>query len=217
MASPYLFILAPAKLLFLTALLSQQVGFLDLTQLKDRIPEPMGRWASGAVISAEGLTVKKTAALEITLSPFEGHRYAPGERFAYEVRLENVTEQPFFVPWEPDWRKIYSVRVKRPPPGFIQADLSFGAVDPDSGEESTMATSSLFGSSLVSGSVKELRPGDSVRIRAPASWRLPAPRKRKLPIAIKVFARFQYFYGIHSEYYKDEYLSARAIVQFRRR
>ncbi|GAB4254679.1 MAG: hypothetical protein Kow00109_30000 [Acidobacteriota bacterium] len=177
--------------LVLGALLFGQGEILDLTN-RSLPPEPHWRVGEGFVSSAGELAPP----LELSLTLGE-EVYRFDEEFMFEVAIKNVTEVPFPIPWEPDWRRI--VPEERPaqlPKGYRNAGLFLTA--DLAGQQVTLVSFGLDGSEEVPGSIRVLAPSETVRIRAKGNWGglTGLTGTKPAPIEVSLCAEWVYFYGM---------------------
>jgi len=197
----------------------QEDDFLDLTKIKPPKQRRTSIIAGGGMASTDGSPSPKPR-LKVTLLSLDKRSYQLGDKFIYEVMLENITESVFVIPWTSDY---YSVKPYEgsDPPGYVSASLRLVIKDEVSGEASA-AGEGVYGSELVPGSLKRLRPGQKVRIRALGQWWFGSEEatKRimmKLPQAYDVQARFS-FLDVGGKPWYEPALSANSLsVELRKR
>lgn len=178
---------------------------LDLTG-RPPLPAKLSGWGSVSDVGGEGGTIQKREPLRVRLAAGPSTNRL-GADFVYDVTLENITEAPVRIPWEPDWRKVETGFEHDPPPGYLCARVTLWAAS-ELGEQ-LVAEASLYGSNAAPGSLMTLRPGESVRIRAPGTWQLgAAPMDRLADLEVLVTAGFDFSYGprnpLHERSMKSE-------------
>jgi len=113
-------------------------------------------------------------------------QYELGEQFIYEVSIENISNQPLLLPWEPDRGKV------APGPTSAQSSLnqmSLSLVIEELEGDAIFGAQNIYGSDSVPGSLQKLLPGRKVRIRIPGGWYLGTQdlQKRVLPLLPRQF------------------------------
>lgn len=117
--------------------------------------------------------------LKLTLVSVDISNIVFGDYFIYEVLIENTGKAPVTLPWSPN-HGAFAQPVRRTPPGFRSGLLY---LDVESSDEASsrlamLDAQSLLGSQEVPGSLRELAPGRTARIRAPAQWSATMPEGR---------------------------------------
>jgi len=132
--------------------------FLDLTKFKPPEKSELGKVESGSVFSPhEKIPV---VPFKLTIEPFKTSSVRLGaDEIAYDVILENISKEPFTIPWSPDERDSESDE------GYLHAYLSLTLTDREF-HNSLLLGNAVYGSSAVKGSLKTLSPGETARIRA---------------------------------------------------
>ncbi|HEX8652484.1 MAG TPA: hypothetical protein VF708_16840 [Pyrinomonadaceae bacterium] len=82
----------------------------------------------------------------------------------YEVALENISGETMVIPWSPDHNLVKPLNASEPP-GYVEAFITLIVKD-SSVSDDWKAFQPIYGSSLVTGSLKALAPGHVVRIKA---------------------------------------------------
>jgi hypothetical protein len=175
----------------------QDNDFLDLTKVTRTVTaKTTGR--GGGISSTVGHTRRQPGAdpFKITLLSINKRNYQLGDEVIYDILLENVAKNAVTIPWSPDQDAV------RPdenilPPGSLESFISLVVTDDASGHQA-VASHPIYGSELVSGSLKILRPGHSVRIRVPGQFVILDTEAAKgmlakSPLKIEVRARFAIF------------------------
>jgi hypothetical protein len=170
----------------------QTDSFLDLTKVK---PPTSGKLFGGGdiVISATNDTRIPKLPLEFTLLKLDKRSYQMGDEVVYDVVIRNVGRNVVVIPWSPDRDRV-KPEEKTYPAGYMDATLSLIITDKVLGEQSIYGAS-MYGSQHVRSSLKKLRPGQAVRIRAPSHWALTSDSASqgilsRLPQTFTVRARF---------------------------
>jgi hypothetical protein len=187
-------------LLLAPATRAQDDNFLDLTKMGFPKKEKVRGWGGsvGTGKSGDSRSSVDFVPLKLTLLNCDKLNYQLGDRVIYDVMLENVGDKTYVIPWSPDWEKVEG-NAEEPPPGYLAAYLTL-AIHDDTWGEMSMNGVALYGSKLLRGSLKSLRPGETVRIRAFSRWEFTegeVARKvlTKLPSAFRVEARFSFMYS----------------------
>lgn len=169
--------------------------FLDLTKPKRPQKERAGgRGTGGGGGMGNGHIPPRTIIpMKVTLLSLDKSSYQLGDQVIYEVVLENITQDTLLIPWSDDYDEVKPDE-DRNPPGYIHASLSLEIKD-ERGVYKFMALQPIVGSQMVRGSLKSLRQGQKVRIRAPGSWWFTSEDEKKrvlekLPQTFEVRARF---------------------------
>jgi len=150
-------------LLFVPSIAAQEIGYLDLSDNNFRERSRQTRSVGGGC-GGTSHSVPESHPLEViaTIVSLDKMRYRIGEEVTFEIKILNSGKRTLIVPWTPhlgdlepaDSRSSYKYRV-----GVVV--LSFS--DPEGKEFSV--SESLYGSSSVSGSLRELSPGEWFTVR----------------------------------------------------
>jgi hypothetical protein len=155
---------ATSVLLIASATFAQEVGYLDLTDPapRQRIHSPTGGGIGGFCVSGDE---DSSAIPEITvsLSSIDKLAYSIGEEVTFEVKIQNTGRFLIEIPWTPhlgdlepsDPTRSYTYRT---------ALLVLTLKDATSHDFLTLGKH-FYGSSDVRGSIRELRPNQSIVIR----------------------------------------------------
>jgi hypothetical protein len=145
-----------------SAMLSQEVGYLDLTDPapRHRIRNPNGG-TGGFCGGSESSAIPEVT---LTLVSVDKRAYSMGEEVTFEIRVENTDKQNIEIPWTPhlgdlepgDSTQSYT---------YQSAVVGLILTDPDS-HRSVDLYGYFYGSADVPGTIRELRPSQSVLIRA---------------------------------------------------
>lgn len=170
----------------------QNNDFLDLTKVRPPSEKKVSRTIGGGV-SGSNDTRSPKLPLQITLISLNKHSYEMGEEMIYNVVIRNVGRDVVVIPWSPDRDQIKPEEMTYPP-RYVDAILSLVITDEVLGEQMIYGPS-LYGSEHVPSSLKKLRPGQAVRIRAPSRWVLMSDDAAhgilsRLPQTFVVRARF---------------------------
>ena len=148
--------------LWMPSIAAQEIGYLDLSdnnfRERSRQTRSGGGGCGGSSHSVESQATEVTA----TIVSLDKMRYRIGEEVTFEVKILNSGKKTIIVPWTPhlgdlepaDPRSSYKYRV-----GVVV--LSFS--DPEGNEFSV--SESLYGSANLSGTVRELSPGQWLPVR----------------------------------------------------
>ena len=137
--------------------------FLDLR------PEAAPQQSSGGRVSRavrsrgpayEGMPTPKSLPIKITLLSIDQTNLALGDPATFEVSLENVSPVSLTIPWGAPIDRERIDPGPEEPPGFLTAIISLCS------NEDQVASSAVFGSRLVPRSLRSLKPGEQVRVRA---------------------------------------------------
>ena len=118
--------------------------------------------------------------LKLTLVSVDISDFTYGDRFVYQVLVENTGGAPALLPWSPN-PGAFAQTVRRMPPGFRSGSLWLEAESVESVEPVRLAMldgQSLRRSAEVPGSLLELAPGRTALIRVPAQWSATMPEGR---------------------------------------
>jgi hypothetical protein len=150
------------------SVLSQSRDFLDLTKAQhSTLDKGTGR-SEGGRATVGHVRKQVSDPFKVTLLSLDKQSYQLGERVVYDILLENITNDPIVIPWSSDQRKVKPDDNKTPP-RYTEAFLSLVLTTEVSGEQ-LIAGQGIYGSELVSGSLKRLLPKQAVRIRAPGQF-----------------------------------------------
>lgn len=146
------------------AVSAQEVGYLDLTEQSNqrRRVEPTTGSASVTNVGYGDAAKAAPESLQIMLLSLNGEEQTAGGNLVYEATIRNVSKSSVKIPWAPSARDI-----EPPTLGAYQyriAVLGPHLVKPR-GQVAPLESAALFGSDAT-GTMKELAPGESVRIRA---------------------------------------------------
>jgi len=140
----------------------KSADFLDLTNVQLPANDTGPRTAGGGVSGSHDTPIPKLP-LEITLLKTDQTTYAVGDRMVYEVAIKNIGDRVVDIPWSPDPDKIKAKAVD--PPAELQANVGLMLADSTLYEQVVFGPW-VFGSNATPGTMKKLRPGEAVRIRA---------------------------------------------------
>jgi hypothetical protein len=145
-----------------SALLAQDVGYLDLTDAvpRQRVRTPNGG-AGGFCGSSESSGIPEVT---LTLVSVDKHAYSMGEEVTFEVKVENTGKEKIEISWTPslgelepaDPTKSYTYR---------SAAVVLNLTDPGS-HRSFSINGYAYGSMDVPGTIRELQLSQSVLVRA---------------------------------------------------
>lgn len=162
----------------------QDPNFLDLTAYDSAEDRPQ-RTGGGVASSVGGADILKAAPLGVILQRLDRRNYHFGEQVIYEVTLQNISKDVLTIPWSPDLNRL-GLNGQFNQPGYTEASLSLVAEDEIAGPQ-FIDSQRIFGAPGVSSSLKKLRPGESIRIRAAGSWQFTDSS-----VARRVFAKSLY-------------------------
>jgi hypothetical protein len=164
MARMRIVLLAAGVALAALAVLAQEGGYLDLTDPlpRQRIHSPTGGGTGGFCGSGGGdpTAIPETT---VTLVSLDKREYSIGEEVTFEVKVENTGRHSIEIPWSPHLGDLEPSDPTRPYT-YRTALLILTLTDPDSRQILTLGDS-FYGSTEVPGTIRELRPSQSVLIR----------------------------------------------------
>ncbi len=166
---------------------AQRDDLLDLTKERGKVTTSRGESRSGSI---GGVTHQNsrpaTPPLRFSLVSLDKQQYELSERFVYEISIENIGNQPFLLPWEPDKGKI---EPKSPSTQAGLRRMSLFLVIEELNGNAVFGAQDIYGSDSVSRSLKKLNPGHKVRVRVPGGWYLGSEDmyKRVLPLLPRSF------------------------------
>jgi len=135
---------------------------LDITTgiRKERIHEPEGV-GGGSCGFADHAQYPEVL---VRLMSLDNMQYGLGEDVTFEVRIQNTGKELIILPWSPELAEL------EPPNQFESYSYRQGTISLDFhiGDRQFSIFSNLYGSPAVLASMKELLPGQSVRVRASA-------------------------------------------------
>jgi hypothetical protein len=198
----------------------QNDDFLDLTKARVSLSEKTSGSGRGRGVGPGGpLTPEapKVPPLKVTLLGLDKRSYQIGDEAIFEIKIENVTKNPIVVPWSADHGKV-NPDENRTPPNYLVSGVSLTFRDGVDGEL-IFGGEGIYGSGLVPGSLKTLKPGQSVRIRAATRLSLMIPENgarlaRKLPLKIELRAKYSFLEG---SYYEPILSENEIIIELRKR
>lgn len=141
-----------------------QVATLDLTHatIRQRAFEPVTGSASGGSVGSGATRSQPMQAIQIKLTELENTQNGDGHRLFYEIELKNVSDTTVRIPWDPSPRDIEPSPPR--PYEYRLASLRLVLIMP-SGENERLDAAIIYGSET-SHTLRSLRPGEWVRIRA---------------------------------------------------
>jgi hypothetical protein len=171
--------------------------FLDLLPKAAQPQSPGGR-APRVIRSRgpwyEGMPTPKSLPIKIMLLSIDQTNYALGDPATFEVSLENVGPVSLTIPWGAPIDRERIDPGPEEPPGFLAATITLCS------NEDQVASSAVYGSRLVPRSLRSLKPGEQVRVRAYARISiLDSTLIGKLLTDIDLKARFDFQGGYPEE------------------
>jgi hypothetical protein len=171
----------------------QDEYLLDLTKPVSRKERKKSGSMGGSSASMEGDSRRQVINLKLTLLSLDKQDYRLGDYVICEVRLHNISKSPVFLPWSADYDKV-KPNDEKTPPGFLSAFLNLTAMDENEGLIFFNGVS-IYGSALLPGSIKQLDPGKSVRIKMRPMLTIGSADVvdrivKRLPFKMKLNARF---------------------------
>lgn len=149
----------------LLAQAQERDDYLGLKQNRPPQRERLSGIGTGAVGGLGHTSSWKPAMLKVTLVSLDKQTYELGEEVIYEITLENISKDDLIIPYSVDYDKVKPDEESNPP-GYASMFLSLVINDELTGKQ-FVAGESLYGSELLSGSLKRLEPGQKVTIRIP--------------------------------------------------
>jgi hypothetical protein len=123
---------------------AQRDDLLDLTKERGKVTTSRGESRSGII---GGVTHQNsrpaTLPLRFSLVSLDKQQYELSERFVYEISIENIGNQPFLLPWEPDKGKI---EPKSPNAQAGLRQMSLFLVIEELGREAVFGAEDIYGS-----------------------------------------------------------------------
>ena len=92
-----------------------------------------------------------------------------GERIIYEVSLENRGDEVLLLPWEPDREKIQPDHIGSQS-GLLEVSVFISLIFDQKRTTVLPGVEGVYGSPSLPESIKELLPGQKVRIRSSGLW-----------------------------------------------
>jgi hypothetical protein len=141
---------------------TQEIGYLDLTTPAPRMPIRSAKRFSGESCGMGAPTTRPD--VTITLISLDKSQYSLGEKVTFEAKIENSGKETIQVPW---CAELAALEPSDPSQSFSYCSASFGVVltVPDSNHYLFVSGFS-YGSTDLSSSIRELRPGQSFTVRA---------------------------------------------------
>lgn len=159
---------------------AQRGDLLDLTKRRTVGDKTRGGTGSGALGGMEG---EKLGVLPVRLAftNIDKGQYHVGDRFVYQVALQNVGNDPLLIPWNLEWGLGCINRFSNLP-GELSLRVHI-VLDELEGHI-------FFGADSVSGcrskplTVRRLLPGEAVRIQVLGGWWFPTEDAKKRALAM---------------------------------
>ncbi len=169
-----------------------EVGTLDLTK---PIPPPPSSEERPGTGGGGGVAISGRSTpqwpLDVRLASVDRQDYALGDRLIYEVIVTNVGTTALDVPWSADPALAPQRMEDRQ-----RRVASFGLfIDHGGARLLLQAANGAYGSDDVSGSMKRLNPGESVRVRAAGEFRVLTPGPR-IPATVRLRAQVNMHDGL---------------------
>ena len=155
-------LLADAALLVACTTVSQEIGWLDLTDLhpRERLRTPHA--LSGGCGGREGF--EPSLETSITLVHLDKTSYSMGEEVTYEVKIQNSGRETVEIPWTPHLGDLEPADSSQSYT-YLHAAVSLNFTEPDSHRSFSIYANS-YGASDMPGSTRKLLPGEWVFVRA---------------------------------------------------
>jgi hypothetical protein len=141
-----------------------QVATLDLTHatVRLRLFEPVTGSASGGSVGSGVTLSQPMQPIQMKLTDLKSTQNGDGHGLFYEIELKNVSDATVRIPWDPSPRDIEPSPPR--PYQYQLASLRLVLTMP-SGESERLEAATIYGSET-SRTLRTLRPGEWVRIRA---------------------------------------------------
>jgi hypothetical protein len=165
-----------------SALLAQEAGYLDLTD-----PAPRARIRSPNGGTGCGFSDGTIGELTLTVASTDKRAYSIGEDVTFEIKIENTGGSSIELPWTPS---LANVEPSDPTLSYtyLNAEVDLILSETDS-HPSHYLFSRFYGSTDLPWTVRELKPKQSVLIRARGklqtdqeSWIKEAEKAQPLPL-----------------------------------
>lgn len=155
-------LLAAIALLVVCTTVSQETGWLDLTDLhpRERIRAPHG----GSGECGGGAGFEPSLETSITLVYLDKTSYSIGEEVTYEVKIENTGKEPIEIPWTPHLGDLEPADSSQSYT-YLAAAISLDFTEPNSNRRFSNYSFS-YGSSDLAGTTRKLLPGQWIFVRA---------------------------------------------------
>ena len=157
-------LVAAAVVLAASAVSPQDVGYLDLTNPapRQRVRNPNG--GMGGHCEGGGVSGNVIPDLTLTLMGLDKAVYSVGEDVTFEIKVENTSTHGLEIPWT---LELADLEPGDPiqPYTYHSAVVSLMLTDPSSPRFIGLYVE-FYGSTRVSGTIRELRPSQSIVIRA---------------------------------------------------
>ena len=155
-------LLAAIALLVVCTTVSQETGWLDLTDLhpRERIRAPHG----GSGECGGGAGFEPSLETSITLVYLDKTSYSMGEEVTYEVKIENTGKEPIEIPWTPHLGDLEPADSSQSYT-YLAAAISLDFTEPSSNRRFSNYSFS-YGSSNLAGTTRKLLPGQWIFVRA---------------------------------------------------
>jgi hypothetical protein len=154
-------------------------------------PSGIGGYLGGASSHKQRAVI---APFSVTLLSLDKSKYRLNERVTFEAMLENVSGVNIVIPWSDD-RDSVDLDEGSQAPGYIDAFIDL-LIDDGQGDQESSAAKMLSGSELLPSSLKELRPGEKVIIRAAGPLTMSDPAFRR-----KVESTLPRTFGVRAGFY----------------
>jgi hypothetical protein len=154
--------IAGAALLVANTAFTQEIGWLDLTDLhpRERIRSPH----SHSVECAGGASFDSSPQVDITLMYLDKTSYSLGEEVTYEVKIQNTGKEPIEIPWTAHLGDLEPTDPSEPYT-YLDATVALDFATPDSSHSFSIYAFS-YGAENVAGTTRKLLPGESAFVRA---------------------------------------------------
>ena len=154
--------IAGAALLVANTAFTQEIGWLDLTDLhpRERIRSPHSR--SGEC--GGGASFDNSPQVDITLMYLDKASYSLGEEVTYEVKIQNTGKEPIEIPWTAHLGDLEPTDATEPYT-YLDATVTLDFATPDSSHSFSIYAYS-YGAENIAGTTRKLLPGESAFVRA---------------------------------------------------
>jgi hypothetical protein len=155
--------IAGAALMVASTAFSQEIGWLDLTDLhpRERIRSPHASSGECGGIAS----FASSPSVDVTLMNLDKTSYSIGEEVTYEVKIQNTGKLPIEIPWTAHLGDLEPADPSEPYSYLNATTISLDFATPDSSHSFSIYAYS-YGAANVAGTTRTLLPGESAFVRA---------------------------------------------------
>jgi hypothetical protein len=159
---------------------------------------------SGSGLGISSGARRVPAPLTLIIESLDRDEYLVSDQFSFRIRFQNVGRTDVILPWTPNAHEV-ATGENAPP---VRCLLTFDARTDTDSETLTFLVATLYGSTLSPGTLKTIRPGDSVVIIGESSFRfqtdaVAARVRAKMPHPLRMVARLAFMSGTNGVVYQD--------------